>query len=159
MENSQLKVRKVQHTHMKQIILPQLFLSLHDWTLMALWKKLAQPPSPKHDISSPQYTRSPRNLKFSQFLATRYKKKFQPHKKKYLWVGEIYHGKQRYKDRLPESCQGSGPKVRNGRNYEHNHFFCLRLYSLLSIQGIFKSHLEKINPPKVPIPTQNPNFS
>ena len=39
------------------------------------------PPSPKMDISPPQYRRSTRSLKFSQPLATRYKKLFYPNKK------------------------------------------------------------------------------
>ena len=32
-------------------------------------------PSPKKEIRTPQYRRSPRNLKYSQPLATRYEKK------------------------------------------------------------------------------------
>ena len=38
-------------------------------------------PHPKKDISSLQYRRSQRNLKFSQPLATRYEIFFLPHKK------------------------------------------------------------------------------
>ena len=42
-----------------------------------------------------------------------------------------------------------------------NHFFFFGgawdLYSLFFIQGVFKSHIKKSPPPKVPIPTQNPH--
>ena len=37
-----------------------------------------------------------------------------------------------------------------------NIFFVSDSYSLFFIQGVFKSHLEKTTPTKVPIPTQNP---
>ena len=59
-----------------------------------------------------------------------------------MWVGGIYHGKQGYKDRLPGSCWRRGPKlVRNGRNYNQNHFFCLRF-----IFTIFQVPPEKATP-------------
>ena len=38
-------------------------------------------------------------------------------------------------------------------------FFAWDLYSLFFIQRVFKSHLKKITPPEVPIPTQNPNLT
>ena len=41
---------KTKHTHIKQILLPSTileFANLHDWSLMALWKKMAWPPLPK----------------------------------------------------------------------------------------------------------------
>ena len=48
---------------------------------MALWKKMALPPSPKKEIRTP-----PRNLKYSQALATKYEKKISPPQKK-IFVG------------------------------------------------------------------------
>ena len=49
---------------------------------MVLWEKMAQPPNPKKKIRMPQYMRSPRNLKYSQALATRHERKIQPPTKK-----------------------------------------------------------------------------
>ena len=53
---------------------------------MDLWKKLAFPPSPKKEIRSSQYGRSLRNLKFTQPLATRYKKQILVPTQKKIWV-------------------------------------------------------------------------
>ena len=53
-----------------------------------------------------------------------------------------------YEDRLPGSCLCRGPKVRNDRNYNWNHFFfCLRCILLFFIyKGNFKVQPEKIYP-------------
>ena len=58
--------------------------------------------------------------------------------------GSIYHEKQGYKYRLPESCQGRGPNVRNCKKHNWNHLICLRLEYTIFIQEVFKSHLKKI---------------
>ena len=47
-------------------------------------------PFPKKEIRSPQYRRSPRNLKSSQPLALRYEKKLAPHKKAICGQGGVY---------------------------------------------------------------------
>ena len=49
-----------------------------------------QTPSPKKDISSPQYRRFPRNLKFSKPLATRSQKIFSPSKNIFMGGWGIY---------------------------------------------------------------------
>ena len=70
-------------------------------------------------------------------------------------VGEVGGSKTKkgYKYRLPETCQGRGPKVRNYRNYNWSHFFSLRFVFSVFYTGIFKSHMKKIPPSKVSIPT------
>ena len=57
---------------MKQIICHQLFLSSHDWLLMAYRRRCSSPASPKMDIRSPKYRRSQK--KFEIFQAPSYKK-------------------------------------------------------------------------------------
>ena len=65
-----------------------------------------------------------------------------------------YHGKWEYRDRLPVSCYGRGPKVRNGRKYNWNHFFVWDSNPLFFIYtGNFQVSPEKNHP------TQNPNLT
>ena len=67
-------------------------------------------PYPKKDISSPQYRSSPRNLKFSQPLATRYKIFFSP-TKKYLCVrGGYMPWKIRIQGHATRNLLGQGTK-------------------------------------------------
>ena len=63
---------KSKHAHIKQIILPSTileFTSLHDWSLMALWKKMAEPSLPKR-ILVPLIQKFPK--KFQIFPASSY---------------------------------------------------------------------------------------
>ena len=77
LENSQLKLRKVKYI----ILLSTILEIMIDHGLMG---EKGLTPSAKKDISSPQYRRSPRNLKFSQPLVTR---------NICGWVGDVYREK------------------------------------------------------------------
>ena len=75
------KSEKSKYTHIKQIILSSTILEFTWLVIDSFMEENGLDPSPKKDITSPQYRRSPRNLEFSQSLATRYENSFQPHKK------------------------------------------------------------------------------
>ena len=79
-------------THMKQTILPSTILKF-TWLVIDGFMEENSPAPSQKEYWFPQYRRSPRNLKFLQPLATRYKKKFLISQKKYSWMGGIYHGK------------------------------------------------------------------
>ena len=88
---------------MKQIILPSTVLEFTWLVIDGFMEENSLAPSSKKEIKTPQYRSSPRNLKYSQPLATRYnKKKIVPHKKIFVGNGSIYHGKQQYKYRIPQ---------------------------------------------------------
>ena len=83
------------------------------WVYMIghLWlygRKWSSSPSPKKETRCPQYRSSPKNLKFSQPLATRYEKKIFLHKKNICWQQGVYTMEA---------------KVKNCRNYNWNLFF------------------------------------
>ena len=63
-------------------------MSLHDWSLMVLWKKMAYPPLPKRELGPSIAEGLPRNLTISQSLQDTKKKRLTPTKNIYLWVGE-----------------------------------------------------------------------
>ena len=72
---------------------------------------------------------------------------FSPNKKKYLWVGGgAYTMENETEIQTTRKLLGRGPKLRNYRNYNLNHFFIWDLYSLFFIRGIFKSHPKKVTP-------------
>ena len=50
------KVRKVSTCTSNRLLCYQLFLRLHDWSLMALSKKMVQPPLPKRKLGPPPNT-------------------------------------------------------------------------------------------------------
>ena len=65
--------------------------------------------------------------------------------------GSIYHG-NKDKNTFYQKFV-SAPKVRSCRNYNWNHFFCLRfVFNTVNFQV---PHKKKSPPPKVPILTQN----
>ena len=79
---------------MKQIILPLTVLEFTRLVIDGFMEENGLAPSPKKEIRFPQYRRSPRNLKFSQPLATTYKEKVLAFTKKiFVGDGNIYHGK------------------------------------------------------------------
>ena len=98
-------------------------------------------PPPKKDISFPQY-------------------------KKYLWLGgrgEVYtienkDAKTDYQELVRVGDQKwDMVKITVGII---SFLFEIHIHYFLYIQGIFQSHLKKkLPPPKVPIPTQNPNLT
>ena len=152
-ENSQLKVR-LAYTHETDnfaINYSWIFMTGHWWLYGRKWPSI-YPPLPKV-ILVPQNTQGTKKFKFSQPLAARYKKKFSPTKKIYLWVGVYtmenkntktdYHEVVRVGDQKWEMVEITNTIV----------FFVWDSCSLFFIQGISKSHLEKINLPKRPIPT------
>ena len=139
-------------------------LSFYDWSLMALWKKMAQPPSPKKEIRTPQYRRSPRNLKYSQVLATRQEKNVAPHKKKiFVGRGEYIPWKITIQIQTTTNLLGYKTKSEKFQNYKRNHFsffffFCLRYLFTIFYTGSLKvppqknqPHLKCQFPPKIPI--------
>ena len=113
-------------------------------------RKWPSPPLPKRKVGAPQYRTSPRNMKSSQHLVTRHgkKKKIVP-TKKYLWVGGVYTMEKKDTNTDYQKFIGVGDQ------HSLFFFFAWDLYSLFFILGVFKSHLKKSPPPKVPIPTQN----
>ena len=48
-------------------------------------------PIPKKENRTPKYMSSPRNLKYSQALATKFKKKINAPQKNYLGIGGVYN--------------------------------------------------------------------
>ena len=85
-------------------------------------------------------------LLFRTILMGKKKKKIAPLKNIFVSRGSICHGKQGWKYRLPESCQGRGPKVRNCINHHRYHFFCLRVVFTIFYTGSFQVPPEKNNP-------------
>ena len=72
------------------------------WVYMIghLWlygRKWSSSPSPKKETRCPQYRSSPKNLKFSQPLATRYEKKYSFTKKIFVGSREYIPWKQKWK--------------------------------------------------------------
>ena len=111
-------------------------------------------PSPKKEIRSPDTTESPQEIwNFSQPLATRYKINFYPQLKNicgqegYIpWKIRIQIQTTRKLFKVEENC----------RNYNQNHFYCLRFIFTNFFTGSFQV---SSSPPKVPIPIQNPNLT
>ena len=71
----QSKSVKSWHVHIKQITLPSTVLEFTWLVIDGFMEENGLVLSPKKEIRTPQYRRSPRNLKYSEALATRYEKK------------------------------------------------------------------------------------
>ena len=103
-------------------------------------------------MSSPQYRRSPRNLKFSQPLATRYEKSFQPHKKSICGWGYI-PWKIRIQRQTIRKLLGQRIINEKLQKSQSKSFFCQRfIFTIFSICTEFSSPTRK----KI-TPTQGPN--
>ena len=145
---------------MKQIILPSTALEFTWLVIDGCMEEVAKPPSPKKEIRTPQIKKVPK--KFEIFPAPTYKiqkTNLASHKKSICGKGGVYimenedtntdyHKFFRAGDQKWEIVEIAIRII---------FFFCLR-FVLLFILGVFKSHLRKSPPCKVPIPTQNPNF-
>ena len=75
---------KSQHAHMKQIIFPSIVLEFKWLVNDGFMDENGLALTPKKEIRTPQYRKSPRNLKYSQPKATRYEKNLAPPQKKYI---------------------------------------------------------------------------
>ena len=94
-ENSKATVRRISIPTRNRHVCCQLSLSLHNslhnWSMMALWKKMIQPSLPKGNQVLP-IQKVPKKLKFSKQLATQHQKLFSPHKNNifFLTLGGKY---------------------------------------------------------------------
>ena len=108
------------------------------------------PPLLKRKLGLPQYKRSQGNLKFSQPLVTRCKKYFSPHKKIFVAGGGEYIAWMEKRDASSTDYQKvvrlCGQKLDIVEITTRNIFLAWDLYSLLFIQGVFKSPLKKVTP-------------
>ena len=115
-ENSQ--VRKVSIHTWNQKFCHQLFLSLHDWSLMALWKKMEIFPTPSCKIEK-------------NVLACT---------KRYIFVGRV--GGAYNMENKDTNTKWEIVEITIGTIF----FFFFVSYSLFFIQGVSKSHMKKNNP-------------
>ena len=92
-------------------------------------------------LSNPQYRMAPRKLKFYQPLALRYKKRFSS---SIPWKIRIH--RQTTRKLLWQGTKTE--KCRDNSQLELFLSFEIDIHYFLYIQGIFKSHLKKITPPK-----------
>ena len=147
---------------MKQIILPSTVLEFTWLVIYGFMEENGLAPFPKKEIRSPQYRRSPRNLKSSQPLATRHKKKLAPHKKNICGWGKGGVYTMENKDTNTEYQKFVRVLDQKCEIVELNSesFFCLRfLFTIFFYREFSSPTRKKSPPPKVPIPTQNLNLT
>ena len=123
-------------------------------------RKWPSPLLPKRKLGLPNID-GPQDLKFSLPIAKRYKKIWSPSKKIFLGSGSTVYtmdNKDTNTDCLKVVRVG-GQKWKIVEITVRISFFVWVSYSLLLIQGVFKSHLKKLPPPKVPVPTKYPNLT
>ena len=125
-------------------------------------RKWPSPASPKNWIRFPQYRGSPRNLKFSQPLATRYEKNFLASHKKNVWVGGEYTMENRDTNTNYQKVvrvwdqKWEIVEITIGITV----LFEILLHYIYFLYRDFSSPTwKKSSPPKVPIPTQNLNLT
>ena len=109
---------------------------------------MAWPFSPKKESRTPQYKRPPRNLKYSQALATRYEKEIQPPTKR-IFVGreEYIAWKITIQMQTTTNQLGYGTKCEKFQKLQSNFFFfCLRYVFTIFYTGSFQVSPKKNHP-------------
>ena len=115
---------------------------------------MAWPASAKKEIKSPQDRRAPRNLKFSKPLATRHKTFLALHKKNICgWEG-VYTMENKDKKTDYQKVVRVGDQKWEIVETTFRIIFLFEICIHYFLERVFKSHLKKSLPPKMPIPTQ-----